>query len=93
MTLIELLIVIAIIATLAALATPLFSAYVERTKIFRAISDIRTLQDEITLFELDNNRLPANLAEINRGTLTDPWGNPYRYQNFDLVPKGKWRKD
>ena len=92
-TLIELLIVIAIVATLAALATPLIATYLSRAKIARAIQEIRVLEGEIIAFEAGNSRLPINLAEIDRDTLMDPWGNPYQYTNFALVPKGKWRKD
>ena len=92
-TMIELMIVIAILVTLATLAIPLFSAYVQRTKTARAIVDIRVLQGEIIAFEVENGRLPVDLAEIKRDTLLDPWGNPYQYTNFALTPKGKWRKD
>ena len=93
LTLIELLIVMAIIATLAGLATPMAATYLSRAKIARAIEELRVMQGEIIAFEVSEGRLPANLAEINMDTLKDPWGNPYRYQNFALVPKGKWRKD
>jgi len=86
-------IVIAIVATLAAIAVPLFSEYVSRAKVARAIVEIRILQREIDLFEQENNRLPVDLSEIDREVLDDPWGSPYRYQSFALVPKGKWRKD
>lgn len=92
MTLIELLLVIAIIATLAAIAVPTYATYIERTKKTRAIADIRTLQNELMAYETEGN-LPASLADIGRANLKDPWGNPYQYQNFALVPKGHWRKD
>jgi general secretion pathway protein G len=91
-TLIELMLVVAIIATLAAIAIPSYRSYLDKAKISRAIMEIKTLEQELTADELDGY-LPASLAEIGRGNLKDPWGNPYQYQNFDLVPKGKWRKD
>ena len=93
LTLIELIIVIAIIATLAALALPAFSAYTSRARTVRAVQEIRVLQGEIIAFEIDQGRLPADLAEIGMGGLLDPWGNLYQYNNFELIPKGKWRKD
>jgi general secretion pathway protein G len=92
-TLIELFIVMAIIGILAALAVPAFSAYVERVRVAKAVVEIRVIQDEITSFEIDQNRLPVDLTEINLGATRDPWGNAYQYTNFDLTPKGKWRKD
>ncbi|MEJ2156653.1 MAG: prepilin-type N-terminal cleavage/methylation domain-containing protein [Desulfobacteraceae bacterium] len=92
MTLIELMLVIAIIATLSAIAVPTFNTYVERARTTRVIAEIRALQQELTAYEIEGN-LPASLADIGKANLRDPWGNPYQYQNFALVPKGHWRKD
>ena len=92
-TLIELLIVIAIVGILSALAIPSFSAYVERAKVARAVEEIRVIQNRIISFHMDQNRLPIDLAEINWGTYSDPWNNPYQYTSFETVPRGKWRKD
>jgi general secretion pathway protein G len=91
-TLIELMLVVAIIATLAAIAIPSYNAFVDKAKVTRAIAEIKTLELELTAEELDGY-LPASLAEIGRGNLTDPWGNLYQYQNLNLVPQGYWRKD
>jgi general secretion pathway protein G len=92
-TLIELMIVTAIIATLAALAVPMYSEYVKRAKIARAIAEIHTVQTEISAFEIDGGKPPPDLSGINRAGLKDPWGNPYQYQPFESTSKGKWRKD
>ena len=92
-TLIELMIVIAILGILTALVVPAFSAYVERANIARAIAEIRVIQTAIISFELDQNRLPDDLTEVNWDGRHDPWGNPYQYTNFDITPKGMWRKD
>ncbi len=91
-TLIELMLVVAIIATLSAIAVPSFNAYMNSTRRARAIIDIQTLQKELTAYEIEGD-LPASLADIGKANLLDPWGNPYQYQNFALVPKGNWRKD
>ena len=92
-TLIELMITVAIMATLACIAIPVFSAFVSQAQYARAIEEIRVIQNEIIAFDVDYQRLPTDLAEINMDTLKDPWGNPYQYTNFELVPKGQWRKD
>lgn len=93
MTLVELLIVMAIIATLASIAVPIYADLTERARVARAIAEIRILDSEIAAFEGVNGRLPDSLAEIGRGTLEDPWGNPYEFLNFETGGKGKVRKD
>jgi general secretion pathway protein G len=92
LTLVELMVVMAIIGTLAAIALPMYSDYVDKAKTARAISEIHTVQLEIMAVE-QPGYLPEDLNAIGRGGLLDPWGNPYQYQSFALVPKGKWRKD
>jgi hypothetical protein len=48
-----------------------------------------------TLIELLGQPLPADLAEIGRGGMLDPWGNPYVYAPFPPGPgkPGGARKD
>ncbi len=86
-TMIELLIVMAIIGTLAAIALPVFRDAVEDARVARAIGDITTLQTDIASFEAGGSGLPATLAAIGRGTLEDPWGMSYQYLKFPF-PKG-----
>lgn len=95
LTFIELLIVTAIIATLAGIAIPLYADVAERARIIRAIADIKALEVDIVGFETSNQRLPSDLAEIGRDTHEDPWGNPYQYLNFAEMgkDKNKQRKD
>ena len=91
-TLIELLTVIAIIATLAAIAIPVYSNQIEKAKITKAVLDIQMMEKEINLYRLDNNDLPNTLADIGWGGLLDPWGNPYQFANHANIPPGKRRK-
>lgn len=65
----------AIIATLASIAVPIYMGLMERARIAKAMADIRILESEIAMFELDRTRLPVNLGEINRAVLKDPWDN------------------
>ena len=95
-TLVELLIVIAIILTLAALAIPKMTAALEQARIARAVADIRSLQTEIAQYEITNGQLPPTLAAIGRDTLLDPWRSPYVYLNFAAAGggvRGQQRKD
>ncbi len=57
-TLIELLIVVAIIAILAAIAVPNFLEAQVRAKVSRAKSDIRSLATAIEAYHVDNNEYP-----------------------------------
>lgn len=97
-TLIELLIVIAILATLLGIALPLLSSYIDKAKIARAQSEIRTIEKEIIAFNLETNRYPYTLAEIGLANFKDPYGNPYQYVAAPTSERGsdvksKMRKD
>lgn len=95
-TLIELMVVIAIIGILASIAVPSFAAYRERAMVAVCITDIGTIAKEITVFAIDNNRFPDTLAEAGWGGKLDPWGNPYRYLKIAGAEKnlvGNARKD
>ncbi len=87
-TMIELLIVMAIIGTVLAIALPMLQSALDKARIARAIGDIGTLQTDIASFEAGGNGLPETLADIGRSTLMDPWGRPYRYLNFHIEEGG-----
>lgn len=93
-TLLELMIVIAIIGVLAAIATPNFLKYQEKVKYTVTLREMRMIEQEIIAFNIEYNRLPTDLNEIGLGNMDDPWGNPYKYLNFATIKgKGKMRKD
>lgn len=81
LTLIELVIVVAIIGVLAAIATPQYYAYVERARYVVVMENMHYLDREIQAFHILNARYPDNLAELGIGNVVDPWGNPFRYLN------------
>ena len=80
-TMIELLIVIAIIGTLAAIAIPNYLGYKYKARVVVAISDIRMIEKEIVNFAIENGgQLPNSLSDLTTiGSINDPWGNPYQY--------------
>jgi len=92
-TLIELVVVVTIVGVLASIAIPSFQGMRERAQIVAAISDIAVLSQELTEFELINNRFPNSLAEAGLGGRLDPWGNPYQYLNHEGASNGPKRKD
>jgi general secretion pathway protein G len=83
-------ITVALIATLVAIAAPLYADVTERARVAKAIADVRVLESEIAAFEERTGRLPLDLAEIGRATLRDPWGGGYQYLNFATAGPG-WR--
>ena len=95
-TLVELMIVLAILATLATLVVPMYVRALQTAKVTLAAREIEQLQMKVDLYEMNTGALPKDLAELGEGGLTDPWGNPYQYLNFGTVKgkgKGKQRKD
>jgi general secretion pathway protein G len=79
LTIIELLIVVMIMATLATLGVPLYANALDNARTAKAVADIRVVEKEILVFQVLNSRLPASLAEVGRANLRDPWGNVYEY--------------
>jgi general secretion pathway protein G len=93
-TIVELLITIAVMLTIAALAVPNVLAAVDRARVAKAVGDIRTIGDAIDGYRLLNGKYPDSLADVGYGTTLDPWKQPYRYLNFaNTKGKGEMRKD
>jgi general secretion pathway protein G len=84
-TLIELIMVSAILTILATFAIPIYTRFLDSTKASRSMADIRTLEKDITAYMADKGVYPDNLNQINRADLLDPWGNPYVYTNLTIV--------
>jgi general secretion pathway protein G len=98
MTIIELLLVIAIIGTLTAIAIPIYTGYATNARVQSAIADIRTISLVIERYRADRNNmsLPNSLANINYANYLDPWGRPYQYLNIQALGTpgcGPCRKD
>ena len=90
LTIIELLIVTAIIGTLAAIAIPMYTGYVNNARVQSAITDIKTISLVIEKYRVDRNNmsLPNSLANINYANYLDPWGRPYQYLNIQALGHG-----
>lgn len=94
LTLIELMLVVALIGVLAAIAMPIYNNYRERINRTIAIQDIKILQLLVADHAANGGSLPASLADVGNGGKLDPWGHPYRYVDLTGVGGiGKARKD
>jgi general secretion pathway protein G len=93
-TLVELLIAMAIILTIAAIAVPNLIAAMELARVAKAIGDIKAIESGITLYEVIYGQLPDDLSQIGYGGYMDPWHNPYEYLNETTMKgNGQARKD
>jgi prepilin-type N-terminal cleavage/methylation domain-containing protein len=66
-TLIELLIVVAIIAILAAIAVPNFLEAQMRSKVARTKSDMRSMATALESYQTDNNKYPPDYTDVLLG--------------------------
>jgi prepilin-type N-terminal cleavage/methylation domain-containing protein len=85
-TLVELIVVAAILGILATMAIPALNAFVKTTRNKRCIAAIRTIDKAITAYIIEKNSLPTTLTDIGMANQMDPWGRPYHYQ--DLAAPG-----
>lgn len=79
-TLLEVLLVCAIIAVLAAISIPSYPRLTNLAKNSRAKSEIRTIEGAISAHIADRGTLPLSLNDVGFGNLNDPWGQPYEYR-------------
>lgn len=92
-TLVELLIVVAIMAILAVIAIPTYMKRIEEARVTRAIYEVRGLCTAVCAFEADTGAYPTALTDLSPNAPTDPWGNQYRYLVVAGAPIGQLRKD
>jgi prepilin-type N-terminal cleavage/methylation domain-containing protein len=104
-TLVEIMIVVAIIALLASIAVPGFLRARKRSQATRIINDLRLIDSAIDQYAIENNKTTGSAvntvdwtAYMKRGsylytTGKDIFGNGYGVQTVDSLPKapqGAW---
>jgi general secretion pathway protein G len=82
-SLIELLLVMAIITTISAIAIPHLVSALDSAKLAKAVGDLSSIQTDIVGYESIHGKLPDSLAQIGDGAILDPWRNPYQYLNYE----------
>ena len=81
-TLIELMIVVAIIGILTAIAFPLYANIQARARVAKALADARTLASAVVVYSAHTGVLPANLTDLSSsvsgvgGVVAGPFINP-----------------
>jgi general secretion pathway protein G len=88
-TLIELLIVLAILGTLSAIAVPILSGYLDDSRIATSKADIANIESQLERFILQNGRPPNNFGEAGIAPPLDPWGNAYLYVRLAGLTKAE----
>ena len=90
-TLMEMLVVVAIIVLLAAMAAPIVMGRLEQAKIDRAKVDCRSIAEMVEMYQLKYGEFPPTLEALAQpgadGTkpfiearhLLDPWNRQYQY--------------
>jgi len=104
-TLVEIMIVVAIIALLAAIAVPGFLRARKRSQASRVINDLRLIDAAVDQYAIENNKATGAVVNtldwsiyMKRGsslynTAQDLFGNDYGVQTVDslpLVPLNAW---
>lgn len=81
---VEILAATVVVGILATVAIVKYRGHQEKLRISVAILDLQGMNFQIAAMD----PLPTSLAQIGRGDLRDPWGNPYEYLKFDLSGGG-----
>ena len=92
-TLVELLLVLVILATLAAIVLPRFTGTSQRARITAAVTQISTFKTALNAYEVDMGSYPKSLEDLivrpqNAG---QNWHGPYL--DSDTIPKDPWGND
>ena len=92
-TIIELLIVVAVLGVSAAIAIPIYNEYKVKLDNAIAITDIVNIQVVVESYYQAKDTYPTSLTDVNMDQLLDPWGNFYVNLNLAGAPIGQMRKD
>ncbi len=63
-TIVELLVTVAIIFTIAAIAVPKYFSAIDEARIAKAVGDLRTIGTAVVGYEVVNRQYPTTLADV-----------------------------
>lgn len=79
MTFVELLVVVAMVGTLAAIGVPAYNNYIDKVKTHQCIEDIRFIEAALKAYRNEHGTFPETLDPIPQAQILDPWDNSYVY--------------
>ncbi|HYT87541.1 MAG TPA: type II secretion system protein GspG [Gemmataceae bacterium] len=100
-TLMEMLVVVAILVVLAGAAVPIYLSYLDNARKDRAKLDIKTLEGMVMAYEARHGYLPQNgwndlltpeddvRAVLEPNSLIDPWGRQYVLDTNTVHPTSR----
>jgi len=103
-TLMEMLVVVAILVVLAGAAVPIYLNYLDQAKVNRAMLDCKTLTTVCETYKVKYGDFPQSLQQLVQppdgaapyiapDNLLDPWGHPYNYDPTGQHNQGLNRPD
>jgi general secretion pathway protein G len=89
-TLVELLLVLVILGTLAAIVLPKFTGTTQRSRVTAAQTQIATFKTALNAFEVDMGYYPKSMVDLIQRPRNDTqsWHGPYL--ESDAIPKDPW---
>lgn len=94
-SLIEVLLVVGVISTIAAIAVPAYMEVYDRARVAKGIGDVDAISTDIVAWRASNSAYPDTLVPVGYSDsgYIDPYGEPYVYYNVDKNGVGGARKD
>ena len=89
-TLIELMIVVAIIGILAAIAIPLYANVQQRARIAKAQADLRALASAVSMYAAHMGANPAALADLNAAAVNGQGQSAGPFMASTPTPPSGW---
>ncbi len=89
-TLIELMIVVAVIGILAAIAIPLYTNTQTRARVAKAQADARTLVSAVSLYTAHMGTLPPSLEALNSAAINDAGQAAGPFMSATPPPPAGW---
>ncbi len=88
-TLMEMVVVVAILAILGGVATPLYINHLNKARHQAAQTQIKMFEDAILSYQIDTGKLPKSLEDLLNNSGEKKWNGPYLAKT-KTIPKDPW---